>query len=323
MAPQDPPAASRAFEPHLFGEHDDAEDLAYKRILDALVKQMATPSQAAADMDALVAGEARKKLEALEQRNPPFQLTSKEQQQGLTPRLVGPNPQMWIEMIITSIAKVSSAFPPAHPAQDALVEFLRELRDMPKHDVPDGDYTAEDPGPVIHTRTSTLWPFGEASVGYLAEKFRREAEELAYPFSHVETLGSETQLRWSNLQSFIARLTVSGLIDCSYVSALANLLPSSPTYPDLGARKAGGPRRLAGDLLAASHWLADGGARRWVYERCMATEAPGDGENGPTWSKRSWADWKSQLAALADIDGFPAEARDLALSMRAKMEAEG
>ncbi|EJT72454.1 hypothetical protein GGTG_09320 [Gaeumannomyces tritici R3-111a-1] len=320
MAPQDLPAASRAFESHLFDEHDDADDLAYKRILDALLKQTATPSQAAADMDALVTGEAKKKLEALEQRTPPFQLTSEEQEQGLTPRLVGPNPEMWIEMITTSIAKVSSAFPPAHPAQDALVEFLRELRDMPKHEVPSGDYTRDDP--VVHAQTFTLWPFGEDSVGYLAEKFRREAEDIAYPFSHVETLESETQLRWSNLQSFITRLTVSGLIDCSHVSALANLLPSSPTYPDLAARKAGGPRRLAGDLFAASHWLADDGARRWVYERCMATEAPGDGESAFAWSKRSWADWKSQLAALADIDGFPAEARDLALLLRTKMETE-
>ncbi|KAL8364884.1 hypothetical protein RB595_003933 [Gaeumannomyces hyphopodioides] len=324
MATQDLLTASRTFEPHLFDEDDDAEDLAYKRILDALLKQTATPSQAAADMDALVVGEANKRLEALEQRTPPFQLTSAEQEQGLTPRLVGPNPQMWMEMMITSIAKVCSAFPPAHLTQHALAEFLRELRDMPKHDVPSGDYTAEDQGPVVRPCTFTLWPFGETSVGYLAEKFRKEAEELAYPFSHVETLGSETQLRWSNLQSFIARLTVSGLIDCSHVSALGNLLPSSPTYPDLGARKAGGTRRLTGDLFAASHWLADDGTRRWVYERCMAVEGLGDDdENCLTWSKRGWADWKSQLAILADIDGFPAEARDLALSLRAKMETEG
>ena len=159
-------------------EDDDAEDLAYKRILDVLLKQTATPFQAAADMDALVVAEANRTLEALKQRSPPFQLTLEEQEQGLTSRLVGPNPQRWMEMIITSIAKVCSAFPPAHPAQDALVEFLRELRDMPKHGVPDGDYTAEDPGPVVRPCSFTLWHFGEPSVGYLAEKFRREAEGM-------------------------------------------------------------------------------------------------------------------------------------------------
>ncbi|KLU91502.1 hypothetical protein MAPG_10020, partial [Magnaporthiopsis poae ATCC 64411] len=242
------------FEPRLFDEDDDAEDLAYKRILDALLKGMSTPARAAADMDALVTTEANKRLETLKQRDPPLRLTPEEEEQGLTPRLVGPNPQRWMEMMTTTIAKICSAFPPAHPAQDALVDFLRELRDMPKHEVPDGDY--EDPGAVVvRPRTFTLWPFGETSVEYLAEKFRREAEDLAYPFSHVETLGSETQLRWSNLQSFIARLSVSGIIDCSHVTALRNLLPSSPTYPDLEARKVGGARRLAGDLFAAAHWL--------------------------------------------------------------------
>lgn len=52
-------------------------------------------------------------------------------------------------------------------------------------------------------------------------------------------------------------------------------------------------------------------------------DAPGDEGNRLTWSKRNWESWKAQLAALASVDGFPAEARELALSLRAKMEAQG
>ena len=148
------------FESRLFEEDDDAEDLAYKRILDALLKGTSTPAQAAADMDALVATDANKRLETLKQRDPPLRLTVEEEEQGLTARLVGPNPERWMEMMMTTIARICSAFPPAHPAQDALVDFLRELRDMPKHEVPDGDY-GDLGGVVIHPRTFTLWPFGE------------------------------------------------------------------------------------------------------------------------------------------------------------------
>lgn len=138
---------------------------------------------------------------------------------------------------------------------------------------------------------------------------------MAYPFSEVETPDSEFQLRWRNLQAFIARLTTLDLIDCSAVSALSYIVPSANTYPDLKERKDGGPRRIAGDLVAASQWLVPDQARRWVYEQCKANA-------GEVWTMQNWGQWKEQLSFIAGDERFGEETRALAGSLREKMNAQ-
>lgn len=146
--------------------------------------------------------------------------------------------------------------------------------------------------------------------------------ELAYPYSDVEIAGSEYQLRWRNLQSFISRLTTLGLIDCSFISALFYILPSAHTYPDLKERKIGGPRRIASDLVAASHWLISDQACQWVYMQCRRVEAMEGNALDRVWSMENWRQWKSQVSFFATDGRFSEETCLLARSLGEKMDAQ-
>lgn len=126
-------------------------------------------------------------------------------------------------------------------------------------------------------------------------------------------------MRWKNFQAFIARLTILGLIDCSTVSALSYILPSSPTYPDLQDRKVGGPQRIASDLIAASQWLSPDQALQWVYEQCKKAEA-NDGSR-KMWTMDRWHQWRDQLSFFAGQESFSKETRSLAQALCEKMAA--
>ncbi|BCR86806.1 uncharacterized protein ACHE_30793A [Aspergillus chevalieri] len=108
---------------------------------------------------------------------------------------------------------------------------------MPKHDVYE-DVPPENSDKPYNT--TALWPLGENWMA-LAEMFRIETYEFSYPYSNVETPGSETQLRWQNFQFAIARLTSSELINCGFLCAFADILPSGQSYPDFEKRKVGRP----------------------------------------------------------------------------------
>ncbi|KAM4056755.1 hypothetical protein HRG_003621 [Hirsutella rhossiliensis] len=298
--------AAQDLDPRLFDGDDDAEDLAYKQILNGVIAQTTPPSQAATQIDKWVTSEAKMRFRQLKDR----QLTQ-EEKDGLN--LFGPNPSRHVDMIVGSIATVCSAYPPAHAAQNALVGFIEALKAIPKHQVPGLSYDNSHE-PVLD-ETYSLWPFGTRSTQYLAQRFQREAEEFAYPFSEVETPGSEFQLRWRNLQAFIARLTTLDLIDCSAVSALSYILPSALTYPDLKERKKGGPQRIAADLVAASQWLAPDQARSWVYKQCKANAGEA------LWTMQNWGQWKEQLSFIAGDERFGDETRALARSLGDKMNA--
>ncbi|KAF5131128.1 hypothetical protein E5D57_007477 [Metarhizium anisopliae] len=304
-------------DPRLFDEDDNAEDLSYKQIINSLLTQKASPVQAAARIDDWVVGETNRRYNELKQREPPFSLTDEEKDSIY---LVGPNPSRQISMIVGAIARVCSAYPPGHPVQDALVGLFQALKAMPKHEVPDLSYDEESNEPSFE-RKLALWPFGTPSVEYLAQKFQREAEELAYPFSEVETQGSEFQLRWKNLQGFISRLTSLDLIDCSIASALGYILPTHYAYPDLNKRPQGGPNRIEADLIAAAQWLEPDQPRQWVYNQCRST-AVGDGMR-QIWNMDKWNLFKEQLSFFSSDERFSQDARRLAKSLREKMETQG
>ncbi|KAK5996407.1 hypothetical protein PT974_01741 [Cladobotryum mycophilum] len=314
MAAQNDPTVA-SLDLRLFDDDDDAEDLAYKQIINGLVIQATTPSQVAAQIDEWVIGEANRRYSQLKERDPPFKLTEEEKDSLY---LVGPNPSRHVDMIIGCVAVVCSAFPPNHAVQDALLEFIEQLNALPKHDVPDISY--DDSDNAVFDKKLSLWSLDTSSTEYLAQKFQREAEELAYPFSEVETAGSEFQLRWRNLQSFISRLTTLGLINCSAVSALSYILPSSHTYPDLKERSVGGSHRIASDLIAASQWLAPDQACQWVYQQCKTSAGEADGSR-KIWTMQHWDQWKAQMSLFAADERFSEETRLLARSLREKMES--
>lgn len=163
----------------LFRDDDDNEDLFYKKRLHALVNGDVTPSTAAADFDAWIVDEANTRLKELMKRPDPRNLTPEEEEQGVSLRAVAPNPSGSIEMVFQSIARLCSAFPPYHPGQDRIIQFLEVLRAMPEHQVPDG-VPAEDPDD--HDHMVSLWPFGDNWMA-LAEVFRMEADGLCSLFT--------------------------------------------------------------------------------------------------------------------------------------------
>lgn len=144
--------------------------------------------------------------------------------------------------------------------------------------------------------------------------------DIAYPFSDVEVFGSEKQLRWRNLQSFISRLTALELLDCSSACALPYLLPNHVSYPNLEVHKMGGPRRITGDLIAAAHWLETDKIRKFVFRQCK-NNVSSDGCR-TYWNMNTWNQLKSQMSFISSSDRFEQQIRVLAQSLREKMESE-
>lgn len=82
-----------------------------------------------------------------------------------------------------------------------------------------------------------------------------------------------------------------------------------------------GPSRIEGDLIAAQYWLAEEKERQWVYEKCMKGEIKSYYRLN-LWKQENWATWKSQMEFIATDKRFTVEARDLATSLKTKMEAQ-
>ncbi|QUC21017.1 uncharacterized protein UV8b_05258 [Ustilaginoidea virens] len=292
----------------LFQPDDSAEDLAHKQVLHDVVTLSAPPARAAQQLDEWVSGDANRKYAALRDRG--FTLAADE-----SAYLVAPNASRSMDMLAETVARLCSAYPPGHPAQDALVHLLQQLKDLPRHDVPDLRY--DDANQLQLDQPRQIWLLGTPETRFLAQRFLRAAQDLAYPFSDVEDLGSETQLRWRNLQSFVARITTQDLIDCSDSTALLHILPRSHTYPDLEQRKMGGPRRLAADVEAAAQWLLPDPSRRWVRQQCREGNS-----SGGVWTEPNWRRWKEQFSLFAGDQRLPEATRSLAASLRHKMDAE-
>ncbi|OJJ85929.1 uncharacterized protein ASPGLDRAFT_122491 [Aspergillus glaucus CBS 516.65] len=314
MASQDP--GLQSLDPKLYSDDDDEEDIFWKRKLEALLNGDVTPSQAATDFDSCVVEEANTCHVELLKRPDPRSLTVEEEENGVpSTRAIAPNPSGNIELVFPWIATLCSAFPPHHEKQDKIIQFLEALRDMPKHDVYEGVPPENSDEPY---NTTTLWPFGGNWMA-LAEVFRIETYEFSYPYSNIETPGSETQLRWRNFQSAIARLTSSGLINCSVLCALADILPSSQSYPDLEKRKVGGPNRVGGDVIAGAQWVLWPGQGQYVYQECRKK----DDIDGPRqmWSMQHWKQWKEQFEFVAGDERFGEQARLVARLARHQMLA--
>ncbi|XHF99539.1 hypothetical protein AWENTII_003039 [Aspergillus wentii] len=287
---------------HIFKDYDDEEDIFYKRLILSLVTGDIAPVEAAIDYDAWIENNAHQQHEERMKSSDPWEF-----------RGAMPNPTGLVTEFFRSLARVFAAFPPYSDGQNRIMEFLEALEGLPKKNLPvyvPHDYP-DEPYVMI-----TFWVLGEGMA--LTEDIRRDAEDHYYDYSDVETPGSDTQIGWRNWQSAISRLTVSGLIDCGFLCALGNILPSYAYYPDLNFRKMGGPKRIAGDLMAAAEWILKPDAGRYVYKQCLKREKT---INLPReiWSMENWNEWKVQVDWIARDERFSAEARDIARQMTQAM----
>lgn len=169
------------FNPHLFDDDDDSEDVAYKTFLHSLITKRITPAHAAEALDEWVVREANTQYDRLRQRDPPFDLTPEEKESLY---LVGPNPCRHVEMMVGTVAKITSAYPPGHTSQNLLIEFFQALKALPRQKVPNLSFKDHTHEPTFDVKL-TLWSFGTESVEYLAQKFQREAEGVSCRFNDV------------------------------------------------------------------------------------------------------------------------------------------
>lgn len=83
----------------------------------------------------------------------------------------------------------------------------------------------------------------------------------------------------------------------------------------------GGPRRITGDLIAAAYWLETDKIRKFVFRQCKNNVSSGPGCR-TYWNMNTWNQLKSQLSFISSSDRFEQQIRDLAQSLREKMESE-
>lgn len=154
----------------LYSEYDDEEDLPIKKRLEALVNGDMSPSQAAIDFDTTITEVTNRRQKEMMKRPDPQALTPEERAQGANMYDLVPNPRLTIHTIFLSIARLCSAFPPYHPGQNQIVEFLEALRALPRHEVYTG-CPSEDPNEPYPT--VLLWPL-EGNWEAVAELFDYE-----------------------------------------------------------------------------------------------------------------------------------------------------
>lgn len=163
---------------------DDGDDYSTcQNLIKKLITEQITPAQAAEDFDKWVTRETNKKYDNLQQRDPPFTLTP-----GESGYLDGPDADRLFDIMVEIVAKICSAFPPGHIAQNSLIEFFLALKALPRHDVPDTTYTdiysAEDDEVFVGREPSfdgkmTLWTFGDEQQGHPAWNFFEESESAS------------------------------------------------------------------------------------------------------------------------------------------------
>jgi len=95
--------------------------------------------------------------------------------------------------------------------------------------------------------------------------------DVGFPWTGVEKCGSKEQQRWRNLSFFMARLTVMGVEELGWKSALQRLLPRYG-MPVKGTLAWSGV--LAGQVLAAAQWFVHEGHGELVWRACCRGERP-------------------------------------------------
>jgi hypothetical protein len=138
--------------------------------------------------------------------------------------------------------------------------------------------------------------------------------EIDHVGSGLEAAGSEAGLRWRNYQSTLARITMTGFSDCSFLCGLRGILPQGKKYtlPTPKVQAGIRPADMGGQIHAAVQWLADADKARWVYQQCNKKEKTDKENPRDTWSRANWTIWKSQLEFYQGDESVESTAREAA-----------
>ncbi|OTA55961.1 hypothetical protein K449DRAFT_375931 [Hypoxylon sp. EC38] len=290
-------------------DDDDTDDRFCKSLMRHLVEGSRTPSQLAKDLDEWVMNESSRRLQELSSRP---DLIEKDED-GYVPRRSMPNASGYVELFFQSFPNLCSVFPPYHAGQTRMIQFLEALMAMPEHQAPDSFAD----GVLSDVRMIPLW----SDSGYRTEAFRIGADAIRYPGSEVESPGSDSEARWRNYQSAMARITMTGFSDCGFISALRDILPDGKKYPSLRIRMTSKPEKIGGHILGAAQWVIWHDEARYVYQQCRKKERVDKKNPRDTWSMENWRIWKAQFQLVAEDERVDSRAREIARRAMDKMKA--
>ncbi|KAH8714860.1 hypothetical protein GQ44DRAFT_713454 [Phaeosphaeriaceae sp. PMI808] len=281
----------------LYQDSTDRDSVFCKTLLQALADGTKDAAEAAQDLDAWVTGESTRRLEELRSRP---ELVEKS-------RASTPNASGYVERFFQGFPRLCAIFPPHHAGQTRVIGFLEALMAMPAHQAPDSFSNAHDLNDVD---SITLWPRGVIDP----DTFRIHAAEIDHAGSGLEASDSEAGVRWQNYQSTLARITVAGFSDCSFLCGLRGILPQANKYtlPTPKVQAGTRPADMGGRIHAAAQWLVEVDEARWVYQRCSEKEKTDKGNPRDTWSRENWMIWKVQLKFYQDDDRVEPAAREAA-----------
>jgi hypothetical protein len=152
---------------HLTEEFDDADDTRWKAPLAALIDGSQTPSQAAQSINTLLRTETSSRLTKLQDYAAQHTLSADERESGDWGGLYAPNAGALVQGVLRSWVRVCSAYAPYSEGQNRLVEFLEELRGLPRWNA--AESRPDEEGNVDEVE---VWKFGFGWLG-LEDEFRR------------------------------------------------------------------------------------------------------------------------------------------------------
>ncbi|KAJ4301305.1 hypothetical protein N0V90_003396 [Kalmusia sp. IMI 367209] len=165
--------ASPMLDPQLYEDWDDEDDIRWKSPLEALINGTQTPLQAAQSVDNMTRIETNERLQKLVNYAKLHKLTAEEQESSDWGGLCPPNAGSIAHEVLRAFCRVSTAFSPYSEGQNRLIEFLEELRNLPRWMEPE---TRPDENGKVH-RTE-FWAFGYSWIG-LEDEFRRQHDAAA------------------------------------------------------------------------------------------------------------------------------------------------
>ncbi|PYH95629.1 hypothetical protein BO71DRAFT_397847 [Aspergillus ellipticus CBS 707.79] len=285
----------------------------YRHKLTRLLAGTTAPAAAAHDIDACITRAAEQRHHALVAR---IKAARAAQKKGPDYEIC-PDPVSTISTLFSLLSDHCTVYPPFHPAQTRIVEFLAALKEIPPHGVFNGWPPRGLSRPVRRVR---LWGSDE---GLGLGEFVRQLEEDGYElYRHLTSAHNpKTVLRWRYLQSAAARITVARICDFRAICALAYITPSSGSYPDIEddeLDETDWAKEISASVLASAEWILPDGLGEYVFRRCLERETI-NWEMSGVWSRESWVVWKHQMGFVAREGRFSEEARRVAREILTRM----
>jgi hypothetical protein len=157
---------SPILEPQLYEDWDDEDDVRWKAPLDAVIKGDQTPLHGAQQIDQVLRVETTTRLQKLKDYSRTH-LTAEDTESSDWGGLYPPNATAFAKELLQSWCRVCTAYAPYSEGQNRLIDFLNQLRQLPRWMAP--ETRPDENGHVVE---SEFWAFGHGWIG-LEDEFRR------------------------------------------------------------------------------------------------------------------------------------------------------